>query len=179
MRMSGNNGPKPPSKREAARRSEMLAGSTLHVIGRPNVIDENVTFASFHSLVPVKATNAAAFCCLYRLPVHDYHRGTRRPAGFRASFFIDFSLQASPHTGVLPHAEIVVHGAPGWKLPWKKTPLTAGAKQIENRVDHSTNMGNGNDSRQNGPFGLRGSNSPLLEVFVQLSAASVPPLFST
>src|SRR5579859_6569372 len=91
--------------------------------------------------MPVKATNAAAFCCLHRLPVHDYHRGTRRPAGFRASFFIDFSLQASPHTGVLPHAEIVVHGAPGWKLPWKKTPLTAGAKQIENRVDHSTNIG--------------------------------------
>jgi hypothetical protein len=48
---------------------------------------------------------------------------------------------ARPHTGVFPHPEIVIHGAPGWKLAWKKTPLAAGAQQIENHVDHGTNIG--------------------------------------
>jgi hypothetical protein len=42
---------------------------------------------------------------------------------------------------VLPHAEIVIHGAPGRELPRKKAPLATGAEQIENRVDHSSNIG--------------------------------------
>lgn len=32
-----------------------------------------MALAPFYSFVRVKATNAAAFCCLYRLPVHDYY----------------------------------------------------------------------------------------------------------
>jgi hypothetical protein len=100
-----------------------------------------VALAPIHAFMSVEATNAAAFCRLDRLPVHDDHRGTRRPADLPASLLIDCALQASPHTGVLPDAEIVIHGTPGWKLPGKKAPLAAGAQQIENRVDHSTNIG--------------------------------------
>ena len=42
------------------------------------------------------------------------------------------------HTGVLPRAEILIHTAPGWIFPGKKTPLTAGVQQIEIRIDHGT-----------------------------------------
>src|SRR4029077_18205912 len=102
---------------------------------------QDYAFATFYAFMRVEATNAAAFCRLDRLPIHDDHRGTRRPAGFPTSLLINCSLQTRPHTGVLPRPEIVIHGAPGWKLPRKKTPLAAGAQQIENRVDHSTNIG--------------------------------------
>ena len=37
LRMFGNNGPKPPSNRAAALRSEMSAGSTLHAMSSPKV----------------------------------------------------------------------------------------------------------------------------------------------
>ena len=62
--MSGNNGPRPPSKREAAFRSEMLAGSTLLAISSPKRIDEDMALASFYAFVPIEAPNASAFRCL-------------------------------------------------------------------------------------------------------------------
>ena len=110
VRMSRNNGPKPPSRRVLLvgrrwwpARLYMRSAAPMYRRGCGDC-------GPFNSFVCVKATNAAAFCCLYRLRVHDYHRGTRRPAGFPASFLVDFSLQVSPHTGILPHAEIVIYG---------------------------------------------------------------------
>lgn len=116
--MLGDNGLKPPSKRSAARRSEVLAGSTRQAIGKPNVSTRMWRLRPFTSLCPSKP---------------------RTPP--RSVALTDCPLQTCPHAGVLPRTEIVIHGAPGWKLARKETPLAAGAQQIEDRVDHGPNIG--------------------------------------
>ena len=122
-------------------------------------IDQDVGLAPFYSFMRIEATDTSTFRRLYRLPVHDHHRGTGRPAGFPAPEPIDFSLQASPYAGVLPRAETVIHGAPGWKLPRKKAPLTAGAQQIENSVDHNTHIGCVQGRPPGNAFGKSGASS--------------------
>ena len=111
---------------------------------------KDVALAPLHEFVSIEATNATASCGLHRLLVHDNHRGTRRPAGLSVCLLIDGSFQAGPYTGVLPSPEIVIHGPPVGKLPRKKTPLAAGAQQIENRVDHSTKIGGARPSAELG-----------------------------
>ena len=71
VRMFGNNGLRPPSNRTAAFRSEMSAGSTLHAMSSPQGVHQNMALAAFHALVRIESPNAAAFCGLYRLTVHN------------------------------------------------------------------------------------------------------------
>jgi len=71
VRMFGNNGLKPPSNRAAAFRSEMSAGSTLHAISSPKVSTKMWRLRPFTRLCASNPRNAAAFCGLYRLTVHN------------------------------------------------------------------------------------------------------------
>jgi hypothetical protein len=71
VRMFGNNGLRPPSNRAAALRSEMSAGSTLACDQQPEGVHQNMALAACHALVRIESANAAAFCGLYRLTVHN------------------------------------------------------------------------------------------------------------
>ena len=79
VRMFGNNGLRPPSNRAAAFRSEMSAGSTLHVISSPKVSTRMWRLRPLTRLCA--SNNAAAFCCFHRLAIHDDDRRTGGPAG--------------------------------------------------------------------------------------------------
>ena len=133
--MSGNNGPKPPSRREATRRSEMLAGSTRHAIGRPNVSTRMWRLRPFTRLCaskPRTPPRSVVFTDCLSMITRDTRTG-RLSCELPHRFLVaGESIHRSSST--CGNSEIVVHGAPGWKLPRKKTPLTAGAKQIESRV---------------------------------------------
>jgi hypothetical protein len=139
VRMSGNNGPSPPNSREPARRSDMLAGSTLHAIGRPNVSTRMWRLRPFTRLYPSKPRTPPRFCCLYRLPIHDYHRRTCRPARFPASLFIDCPLHASPHALARLAKLILMEGA-NWPLPAIKSSIADAVQyvvQVARRRDGS------------------------------------------
>src|SRR5712671_3255071 len=81
VRMFGNNVANPPSNRTAAFRSEISAGSTLHAISSPKMSTTIWRFASFHTLVRIKTSNAATFGRLYRLTIHDDDGGTNGSSG--------------------------------------------------------------------------------------------------
>jgi len=59
---------------------------------------------------------------------------------------------------------LVVEVGAGSADGYSKCPETSRRMVNETKLTPATEEGYGNDSRQNGPFGLRGSNSPLLEV---------------
>src|SRR5262245_65994432 len=70
-----------------------------------------MALASFHALVRIQATNSTAFRCLHRLAIHDYDRGTLVTASMHSCPLIDLAMNAGPHAGVLPRAEVVIYGA--------------------------------------------------------------------
>src|SRR6266403_892312 len=107
VRRFRNNGANPPSNRTAAFRSEMSAGSTLHAISSPKMY-HNMAFASFHTLVRIKTSNAAAFGRLYRLTIHDDDGGTNGSSGWPSYLLVHCALETSPDTIVLPGPKVVV-----------------------------------------------------------------------
>src|ERR1700730_11218109 len=115
----------------------MLAGSTRQAIGRPNVSTRMWRLRPFTSLCPSKPRTPPRSVVLTDCPSMMTTEGHADRPAFLAGLLIDFSLQTRPHPGVFQYMEIVIHGAPGGKLARKKTPLAAGAQQIEDRVDDS------------------------------------------
>src|SRR3954447_6710821 len=103
----------------------MLAGSTRFAMGS-QCIDQNMTLASFHALVPVEAADSAAFGRLYRLAIHNDNGWTLRPTRLCPCLLVECCLDAAPDARILPLSEVVIHGAPGWKFTGDQAPLTPG-----------------------------------------------------
>jgi hypothetical protein len=98
-------------------------------------INQDVALSSFHSLVPIEATNAALFSCLYRLAVHDDDCGIWLSTRCQASQRIECTVQQRPNTRHTPASDVAVCGRPGREVVGKLTPLATGAEQIDDRVE--------------------------------------------
>ena len=79
----GKIGPRPPSKRAAARRSDMLAASTRLAIGMPNVSTRICRFLPLIRLMGVKTPNAPFSVVLTDCPSMIATEGVARRSAFR------------------------------------------------------------------------------------------------
>src|SRR5260221_13761021 len=100
-----------------------------------------MAFASFHTLVRIKTSNAAAFGRLYRLTIHDDDGGTNGSSGLPSYLLVHLALETSPDTIVLPGPKVVVDRVPRWKLSRKQTPLAACSEQIEDGIQDNAKVG--------------------------------------
>ena len=137
------------SRKQGSQTGEQAsAGATIRHAGRFHAacdrqaqgIDEDVALASLYSLVRIEAANTTAFGCLHRLTIHDDNRRTFRAARTCSSLLVNRSVNAGPHAGVLPGSEVVIDGAPRWKVSGKQTPLAAGPQQIQDCIEHCTQV---------------------------------------
>jgi hypothetical protein len=89
----------------------------------------------FTRLWPSNPANSAAFGRLHRLAIHDDNRRTLRPTRLRSCLFIERCLNGAPDARVLPRREVVIDGAPHWKLSGNQAPLASSPQQVKDGVE--------------------------------------------
>src|SRR4051794_17933052 len=85
---------------------------------QPQCIDQNMTLASFHALVPVEAADSAAFGRLHRLGIHNDNGWTLRPTRLCPCLLVERCLDAAPDARILPISEVVIDDSRGIRRHW-------------------------------------------------------------
>src|SRR5918911_2081699 len=122
-------------------------------------------FPAFDLFASIVAFDTASlFRGFHTLTVHDRRRGVgvaSRPEAHRAAQRL---MDALPHPMQTPLAKGRIGRLPWWILAWQIPPGTAGAQDVEERVDEQPQRPSARaaplcwrwqERRQHGPFGIR------------------------
>ena len=106
-----------------------------------NRVCDDVTFAPFDPLASVIASHPATFSCFHALTVNHTRRWARcAPFGLtrrRDELAVQFPQQAI----ITPIIKVASHCRDGWKVIGQHAPLAPGRRDVEDRIEHLSQIG--------------------------------------